>query len=36
VLHHRSLEHGTLLDISEVQTPLGQGIQLRLNLNRRR
>lgn len=36
VLHHRSLEHGSLLDISAVQTPLGRGIQLRLNLNHRR
>jgi hypothetical protein len=32
VLHHRSLEHGNLLDVSAVQTPLGRGIQLNLNL----
>jgi membrane-associated phospholipid phosphatase len=34
VLHHRSLEHGNLVDVSEVQTPLGDGLQLRLNLSR--
>ncbi|MGA7884474.1 MAG: phosphatase PAP2 family protein [Acidobacteriaceae bacterium] len=34
VLHHRSLEHGSLVDLSEVQTPLGSGLELRLNLSR--
>lgn len=34
VLHHRSLEHGNLVDISAVQTPLGNGLQLRVNLSR--
>lgn len=34
VLHHRSLEHGSLVDVSEVQTPLGRGLELRLNLSR--
>jgi membrane-associated phospholipid phosphatase len=33
VLHHRSLEHGNLVDISEVHTPLGNGLQLRINLS---
>jgi len=36
VLHHRSLEHGTLVDVSEVQTPLGRGLELRVNLSRPR
>jgi PAP2 superfamily len=34
VLHHRSLEHGNLLDVSAVQTPLGPGVELRWNLSR--
>ena len=34
VLHHRSLEHGTLLDLSTVQTPLGDGLEVRVNLSR--
>ncbi len=34
VLHHRSPEVGTLLDVSAVQTPLGRGVELRLNLRR--
>ncbi len=34
VLHHRSPEVGTLLDVSAVQTPLGRGIELRWNLGR--
>lgn len=34
VLHHRSREVGTLLEFSEVQTPLGRGMQLRWNLDR--
>ncbi|MGA8528502.1 MAG: phosphatase PAP2 family protein [Acidobacteriaceae bacterium] len=34
VLHHRSPEVGTLLDVSAVQTPLGRGIELRWNLRR--
>ncbi|HTV81602.1 MAG TPA: phosphatase PAP2 family protein [Acidobacteriaceae bacterium] len=34
VLHHRSLEHGSLVNLSEVQTPLGNGLELRLNLSR--
>jgi membrane-associated phospholipid phosphatase len=34
VLHHRSLEHGTLLDVSTVHTPLGGGVEVRLNLSR--
>lgn len=33
VLHHRSLEHGNMLDLSEVRTPMGQGIQLNVNLS---
>lgn len=36
VLHHRSLEHGRLVDVSEVQTPLGRGVELRVNLSRPR
>jgi hypothetical protein len=34
VLHHRSLEHGSLLDLSTVETPLGSGLQVRVNLSR--
>lgn len=34
VLHHRSLEHGNLVDVSTVQTPLGRGIGITWNLNR--
>jgi membrane-associated phospholipid phosphatase len=34
VLHHRSLEHGSMLDLSTVQTPLGSGIEVRVNLSR--
>ncbi len=34
VLHHRSLEHGSLLDLSTVDTPLGSGMQVRINLGR--
>jgi hypothetical protein len=34
VLHHRSREHGALLDLSTVQTPLGSGLQVRVNLGR--
>lgn len=36
VLHHRSLEHGNLVDVSEVRTPLGRGLELRVNLSRTR
>lgn len=36
VLHHRSMENGNLVDLSEVQTPLGRGLELRLNLSRPR
>lgn len=32
VLHHRSREHG-MIDVSEVQTPLGRGVGITLNLN---
>jgi hypothetical protein len=34
VLHHRSLERGSLLDLSTVETPLGSGVQVRVNLSR--
>ncbi len=34
VLHHRSLEHGSLLDVSAVQTPLGGGVEVRVRLGR--
>jgi len=34
VLHHRSLEHGSLLDLSTVETPLGSGVEVRVNLSR--
>lgn len=36
VLHHRSLEHGTMVDVSAVQTPLGRGMQLNIGLARAR
>lgn len=36
VLHHRSLEHGSLVDVSEAQTPLGRALELRINLSRER
>ncbi|MGB7134372.1 MAG: phosphatase PAP2 family protein [Acidobacteriaceae bacterium] len=32
VLHHRSVENGTLLDVSEVETPMGRGIEVRIRL----
>ena len=32
VLHHRSVENGTLLDVSAVETPLGRGIEVRVRL----
>lgn len=32
VLHHRSLENGTMIDVSEVQTPMGRGIEVRFRL----
>jgi hypothetical protein len=34
VLHHRSLEHGNLVDVSAVQTPLGRGIEVRIGPSR--
>ncbi len=34
VLNHRSLEHGKYVDVSAVETPLGRGFELRLNLSR--
>jgi membrane-associated phospholipid phosphatase len=34
VLHHRSLEHGNLVDVSAVQTPMGRGIEVRIGLGR--
>jgi PAP2 superfamily len=34
VLHHRSLEHGNLVDVSAARTPLGNGIEVRVNLSR--
>lgn len=34
VLNHRSREHGNLVDVSAVQTQMGRGIELRLNLSR--
>ncbi len=34
VLNHRSREHGNLVDVSAVQTPMGRGIELRVNLSR--
>lgn len=33
VLHHRSREHGTLVDISAVRTPMGRGIGVQVNLS---
>lgn len=33
VLHHRSLEHGSAVDISAVETPLGRGLQVSFNLS---
>lgn len=36
VLHHRSREHGDWVDVSAVQTPLGRGLELRVNLSRAR
>jgi membrane-associated phospholipid phosphatase len=33
VLHHRSIEHGNMVDVSAVQTPLGRGIGVTFNLN---
>lgn len=33
VLHHRSLENGTMIDLSEVQTPMGRGIEVRFRLS---
>jgi hypothetical protein len=35
VLHHRSLIHGTLLDLSTVETPLGSGMQVGINFGNR-
>jgi hypothetical protein len=32
VLNHRSLEHGKLVDVSAVETPLGRGIEVRVGL----
>jgi membrane-associated phospholipid phosphatase len=34
VLHHRSLEHGNLVDVSAVETPMGRGIEVRIGLGR--
>lgn len=34
VLNHRSKEHGRLVDVSAVQTPLGRGIEVRVKLGR--
>ncbi len=34
VLNHRSKEHGTLVDVSAIQTPMGRGVEVRLNLSR--
>jgi hypothetical protein len=34
VLNHRSREHGNLVDVSAVQTPMGRGIEVRVNLSR--
>lgn len=36
VLHHRSVENGYPVDVSEVQTPMGRGIQVQWNLDRGR
>jgi hypothetical protein len=34
VLNHRSKEHGNLVDVSAIQTPMGRGVEVRLNLTR--
>jgi len=34
VLNHRSMEHGRLVDVSAVETPLGRGVQVRVGLGR--
>lgn len=34
VLNHRSPEHGHLVDVSAVETPMGRGIELQVNLSR--
>jgi len=34
LLHHRSRGHGGLGDVSAGQTPMGRGIELRVNLSR--
>jgi hypothetical protein len=34
VLNHRSKEHGKLVDVSAIQTPMGRGVEVRLNLSR--
>jgi hypothetical protein len=34
VLNHRSLEHGKLVDVSAVQTPMGRGVEVRVRLFR--
>jgi hypothetical protein len=34
VLNHRSNEHGHLVDVSTVETPMGRGIEVRVNLSR--
>jgi hypothetical protein len=34
VLHHRSREHGDLVDVSAVETPMGRGVELRVSLSR--
>ena len=31
VLHHRSREHGNLVDVSAVETPMGRGVEVRVN-----
>lgn len=33
VLHHRSLEHGNMLDVSAVQTSMGRGVEVRWTLS---
>lgn len=33
VLRHRSVEHGSPVDVSAVQTPMGRGLELRWNLS---
>jgi hypothetical protein len=35
VLNHRSKEHGRLVDVSAVETPLGEGMEVRVNLGNR-